>query len=308
MTADRTGTPTACRRTRRRLGAARARARGRGALRRPPAPGVTRCAETVAETRRPWPPWRPTCPPPKPSAELRDRLRAAVEETEQLPGPIPPPAAQCGPARGARCGPGARWPVPRPDARARQRWRRSGAPAAWSPRASRPVIGLGLWNVDLSTDRRELEASLASQNAAMHVLLDPHRATLAPLGDSDGQPVVTVVPHGHFVEVVAHGLPANDAERRTSSSSGACRGHTPGAARHVRRDGVSDGAANRRLRADRFRPVRRLRRQPRTRSGGSVAADGGRRDRAGDQLSDQETVAAPGRPAAAGERDERRAR
>ena len=41
------------------------------------------------------------------------------------------------------------------------------------------------------------------------------------------------------------------------------------------------------------RSVRHLRDQPRARSEGSVAADGGRRDRAGDQLSEPEAVAAP---------------
>ena len=109
------------------------------------------------------------------------------------------------------------------------------------------------------------------------------------------------MPRGHEVEVVAHGLRVNDAESPATSLWG-MRGDTPRAARHVRRDGVSDGDADRRLRADRSQPVPRVRHQPRARSGGSVDADGGRRDRAGDQLSDPRPSPAARRPSDRGER------
>lgn len=178
-------------------------------------PGCARCAETVAGTMEAMAALSTDLPPAEPSEELRLRLRRAVEETEQVAPPsvtvrsVPAPAAP------------RVLPVPRETA---ERPRRRLLPALVAAAAA-AVVGLGVWNVALSNDRRELESSLASQNAAMHVLLDPHRATLAPLGDSD-QPVVTVVPHGHSLEVVAHGLPANDAER-TSYVVWGMQGHTP---------------------------------------------------------------------------------
>jgi hypothetical protein len=73
------------------------------------------------------------------------------------------------------------------------------------------VVGLGIWNVGLSSERRDLESTLAQQSAVMDALVDPDRATLGPLGD-DGQPVATVVPREGELEIVTHGLAANDAE------------------------------------------------------------------------------------------------
>jgi hypothetical protein len=164
-------------------------------------PGCARCAETVAGTTDAMAALASDLPAAEPSDALRERLRHAVEETEQVPAAV---AAVPAPAPVAP----RVLPVPRETA---ERPRRRLLPALVAAAAA-AVVGLGVWNVVLNDDRRELQSTLASQSAAMHVLLDPHRATLAPLGDAD-QPVATVVPHGHSLEVVAHGLAANDADR-----------------------------------------------------------------------------------------------
>jgi hypothetical protein len=138
-------------------------------------------------------------PPAEPSDALRQRLRRAVEETEQAPAP-------------ALLAPVSPRVLPTPRA-ATERPRRRLLPALVAAAAA-AIVGLGVWNVVLNDDRQQLQSTVASQSAAMHVLLDPHRATLASLGD-DGQPVATVVPRGGALEVVAHGLAANDADRTT---------------------------------------------------------------------------------------------
>ena len=167
-------------------------------------PGCARCADTVAETTEAMAAMSADLPAAEPSEDLRHRLRAAVEATEQVPQPVV--------ARRPS-------PVPRPGSAVRA------APSAPRPRSGRTrvlvgalvaaslaaVVGLGIWNVGLNSERSELESTLAQQSAVMDALVDPDRATLAPLGD-DGQPVATVVPRDGEIELVTHGLPANDAE------------------------------------------------------------------------------------------------
>ena len=161
-------------------------------------PGCARCAETVAGTTGAMAAMATDLPAAEPSDALRQRLGRAVEETEQVSAPaLHPPTPRA---------------VPAPRA-AEDRPRRRLLPALVAAAAA-AIVGLGVWNVVLNDDRQELQTTVASQSAAMHVLLDPHRATLASLGD-DGQPVATVVPHGEALEVVAHGLAVNDADRTT---------------------------------------------------------------------------------------------
>jgi hypothetical protein len=141
-------------------------------------------------------------PQAEPSDELRHRLRRSVEETEQLAAPArvvePAPAtvSTIGSARGSAEG-------------GRRRWLPALAAAAVAA-----VVGLGVWNVVLTEDRQDLRSTVASQSEVMEALLDPHRATLSPLGD-DGEPIATVVPRDGELEVVTHGLAPNDAERTT---------------------------------------------------------------------------------------------
>ena len=196
-----------------------------------------RCALTVAETSEVMAVLAADLPPAEPSAALRDRVRSAVEQTEQLPAPPPrarteaapegtpgtaqPPArpAERAPSRHPAGGmrpapfdelrpPGAtRVPDPRPA------WRRV-LPHALVAAAVAAVLALGAWNVVLSGDRAAVQAVADEQAELLESLLEPGRATIAPLTDN-GEALATVVARDGQVQVVTSGLPVNDSSANT---------------------------------------------------------------------------------------------
>jgi hypothetical protein len=192
--------------------------------------GCGRCARTVAETHDVMAALAMDLPPEEPSGGLRDRLRAAVEETEQLPSPaaptelprpeVPPvrPAERAAarhPAGGLRPAPFGELRPPRatrvPDTR--PAWRRV-VPHALVAAAVAAVLTLGAWNVVLAGERDTVRATAAEQSQMLDALLSPGRATIAPL-TVDGRTVATVVARSGQVQVVANGLPVNDAQDST---------------------------------------------------------------------------------------------
>jgi hypothetical protein len=76
------------------------------------------------------------------------------------------------------------------------------------------ILGLGLWNVELASDRQQLQSTVAEQNRVMSGLLAPGGATVSSL-EENGKAVATVVVRGDEVELITHGLSAND--RSTST-------------------------------------------------------------------------------------------
>ncbi|WP_324277480.1 anti-sigma factor [Blastococcus brunescens] len=76
------------------------------------------------------------------------------------------------------------------------------------------VLGLGLWNVGLRSERAELSSTVAQQQDVVDALVDPDRVVLDPLG-ADGRPVATVVPREDGIQVVTHGLSVNAAASTT---------------------------------------------------------------------------------------------
>jgi anti-sigma-K factor RskA len=199
--------------------------------------GCGRCAQTVAETSEVMAALAADLPSAEPSPSLRDRLRAEVARTEQLPVPVeeprtdpgdagppaggPPPArpAERAPSRHPAGGmrpapleglrpPGAtRLPDPRPS------WRRV-LPHALVAAAVAAVLALGAWNVVLSSEREEARTVAAERGEMLASLLVPGRATIAPLVADDEQ-VATVVARDGQVQVVAEGLPVNDSSSDT---------------------------------------------------------------------------------------------
>jgi hypothetical protein len=71
------------------------------------------------------------------------------------------------------------------------------------------VLSLGAWNVVLAGDRDAAQAAAAEQSQVLDALLEPGRATIAPLAD-DGRQVATVVARDDQLHVLATGLPVND--------------------------------------------------------------------------------------------------
>ena len=195
-------------------------------------PDCARCARTVAETVEVMGALAQDLPQAEPGEGLRDRLRAAVEETEQLPVRIPeepfPPADSTRPRAGTPVGtpvgtpagasaatgfPGYR-PPSVPPAGIRPAWRRV-LPNALVAAAVAAILGLGTWNVVLTDARDEAQASAAESSQVLGALLEPGTAVIAPLTGDGGQQVATVVARDAQVQVVTQGLPANDRARET---------------------------------------------------------------------------------------------
>lgn len=164
--------------------------------------GCARCAETVAETTEVMGAMAADLPQAEPSEALGARLREAVAGTEQVHRPTPP--RQLAPPVALPVVPSG-VPTPR---------RTRALSLALVAAAVAAVLGLGVWNVGLRSDRADLSAAVAEQQAVVDALLSPDRVVLDPLG-ADGRPVATVVPHGDDIQVVTHGLSVNEAASTT---------------------------------------------------------------------------------------------
>jgi hypothetical protein len=172
-------------------------------------PGCDRCAQTVADTSEVMAAMATDLPRTEPSDRLRERLRAAVAETEQ----IPPDDVVPEPVRPAATGfPGYRSVEPRADAS----WSRRRSPLlVLAAAAVAAILGLGVWNVFLADSRSDLEATVAQQERIVDALLTPGEATVAALSADDGRAVATVVARDDRVDVISHGLAPNDTEDQT---------------------------------------------------------------------------------------------
>jgi len=178
--------------------------------------GCARCAQTVADTAEVMGAMAADLPPAEPSEGLRERLRAAGEETEQLPQgprvvdqPRTPPGAPAARAPLAPVGDlGLRAPLPVPEIDRRPAWRRV-LPTALIAAAVAAVLSMAAWNVVVSSDRDAAAAVAAEQSAMLDDLLAPGRVAVAPV-TQDGDRVATVLARDDRVQVVASGLPVND--------------------------------------------------------------------------------------------------
>ncbi|MGY1842883.1 anti-sigma factor domain-containing protein [Modestobacter sp. SYSU DS0875] len=211
-------------------------------------PGCRRCARTVAGTEQVMGALaadlsaaESSAAEPsavEPSAALRDRLRVAVEATEQVRRPAPVPDRQPAPPGGrpgvpaARAGdlPGAgelelELVAPRrggePDLR--PAWRRV-LPTALAAAAVAAVLALGAWNVVLAEDRDAARAQATQRAEVLDELLVPGRATIAPLTGEDGRQVATVVVREGQVQVLSTGLAPNDRTDSTYVAWGVAEG------------------------------------------------------------------------------------
>jgi anti-sigma-K factor RskA len=172
-------------------------------------PGCTRCARTVAETSEVMAAMAADLPRSEPSAQLRDRLSAAVAETEQVPRPAddqaPEPSATGFP----------RYRAVAPEPADGSRLRRRLPSLALAAAAVLVILALGVWNVFLADSRDDLRGTVAEQERIVNELLTPGAAKVAALSTSDGDAVATVVARSDRVDVVAYGLSANDTDSET---------------------------------------------------------------------------------------------
>jgi Anti-sigma-K factor rskA len=173
-------------------------------------------------------------PPAEPSPDLRNRLRAAVERTEQVPralsdlddldgldgldepaDPAPDlPDVPLGAPRAASGFP-LRQPLRREIPSSRPPWRRA-LPSALVAAAVAAVLGLGTWNVMLAESRNEARTQAVAQAEMLDSLLRPGQATIATLeAPEGGERVATIVARDDSVAVVAEGLPVNQVAQTT---------------------------------------------------------------------------------------------
>jgi anti-sigma-K factor RskA len=189
-------------------------------------PDCARCARTVAETSEVMGSLAADLPPAEPSEELRQRLRAAVEQTEQVRRPVlpldqptdyldeaPRPERRAPvPSRTPRVDPVA---LPAPSSSdPRPLWRRR-MPQLLVAAAAAVILGLGAWNVVVSTSRQDAQTAAAQERQMINELLTPGQATIAPVSDPHGQVMATVVARRGQVQVVSWDLPKNDAQTHT---------------------------------------------------------------------------------------------
>ena len=180
-------------------------------------PDCARCARTVAETQEVMGAMAADLPAAEPSEGLRSRLRDAVAQTEQVRRPAHPGSRGASTADPAThepaTDPGVRLPAPLvPGSRATRPQR---ALLLTLAAAVAGIVGLGLWNVVLSSDRDRAVEVAAEQSAVVEELLRPGAQVVAQMSDEAGRPLATVVAHESDLQVVSHGLPVNDDTAQT---------------------------------------------------------------------------------------------
>jgi anti-sigma-K factor RskA len=161
------------------------------------------CTRIVAETREVMAGMAGAVPGAEPSADLRSRLRAAVEQTEQVAVPGPP--AEEDALAGAHV-------VELGSRRGRDRVggvRRGLVTALVAAAAA--VLGLGV-GIVLGQDPRD---EARAQDEIVAAVLSPGAATITAVEDDDGRRVATVLTRDQEVQLVAQGMTANDASDTT---------------------------------------------------------------------------------------------
>lgn len=178
-------------------------------------PGCERCQASVSDGSRIITALVEQLPLQSPSPELRTRLLAEIGKTRPIAAA--PPAAPAQPATG-----------PRPEsalgesvidlAAARHRSGARQSRSTWTristlvaaAAAVLVIAGLGVWNVNLQTDRDHFSTVAADRGAILQDLAAAGEVSMTPLRDGDGQAVATLVTGVSQTMVMTNGLPVND--------------------------------------------------------------------------------------------------
>ncbi len=205
-------------------------------------PGCARCGATVDSTTAALGEIAGTVPEEDPPPALRDRIMAAVaDEPQDQPEPPAAQEPQQAPRPQeprTRRGPAAPPPDgdPRPATVRRRRQLLAAAAAALAL-----IVGLGVWNVVLRSDR-DHQANLAQiYSRAVHDVTSPG-ARKAELTTPAGTPMATVVNRDGKVTVVTVRMPENDTRRSVYVLWGVPKHGAPAAIGtfDVTRDGIND--------------------------------------------------------------------
>lgn len=173
--------------------------------------GCPRCRQVVDETTEVMAAMATMAPSAEPPQTLRDRLREEVASTPQ--DALPEPATvSTGAARVVASGEPTLPPavVPGPVPVPRRRWTSALVAAALVA-----VVSLGGWTAVLLGDRNEARQTAATDAAMVEAMLRPGPATVVPVADDAGRTVATLLARDDGVQLVSHGLEANDREAET---------------------------------------------------------------------------------------------
>lgn len=175
--------------------------------------GCQRCRVSVQDSGRVLAAVVEQLPLQSPSPELRSRLLAEVGKTRRNRELTPAPPESALPegevidlaaarshslASGARLGQGGR-----------RKWTTISRLVA-AAAAVLAIAGLGIWNVDLQTDRDDATSVAENRGQILRDLAAAGEVNMTPLHDGDGQAVATLVIGSSQAMVMTNGLSVND--------------------------------------------------------------------------------------------------
>jgi len=175
--------------------------------------GCQRCRVSVQDSGRVLAAVVEQLPVQSPSPELRSRLLAEVGKTRRNRELTPAPPESALPegevidlaaarshslASGARLGQGGR-----------RKWTTISRLVA-AAAAVLAIAGLGIWNVDLQTDRDDATSVAENRGQILRDLAAAGEVNMTPLHDGDGQAVATLVIGSSQAMVMTNGLSVND--------------------------------------------------------------------------------------------------
>jgi anti-sigma-K factor RskA len=175
--------------------------------------GCQRCRVSVQDSGRVLAAVVEQLPLQSPSPELRSRLLAEVGKTRRNRELTPAPPESALPegevidlaaarshslASGARLGQGGR-----------RKWTTISRLVA-AAAAVLAIAGLGIWNVDLQTDRDNATSVAENRGQILRDLAAAGEVNMTPLHDGDGQAVATLVIGSSQAMVMTNGLSVND--------------------------------------------------------------------------------------------------
>jgi anti-sigma-K factor RskA len=142
-----------------------------------------------------------------PPDALRQRIMAQALAEPRQPAALPEPEAI------DQNGFAAQHPEPAPD-NVRSLFQHTNLLRGMAAAASMAlIVGLGLWNVQLQSDREQITAVAEQQAEVLGQLDDRGVYRIAPMETSEGDSVGAVVLHAGGAKVMANGLPVNDHEQ-----------------------------------------------------------------------------------------------
>ncbi len=176
--------------------------------------GCERCQASVRDSDRVLGALVEQLPLQSPSPALRTRLLAEIGKTGRSPDASPPRLAEPAPSDGAL--------IDLSAARGRSLARRTRlshrSRSTWTTistlvaaaAAVLVIAGLGIWNLNLQTDRNQATSVAADRGDILRDLAAAGEVNMTPLRDGDGQAVATLVRGSSQTMVMTNGLRVND--------------------------------------------------------------------------------------------------